>query len=225
MTAALRAFSVRHAFCTLAGLGLAFSCGSGAPIALATLGSFALWLYQERERIRSSGGFGAANLITSVRVVSLLLLALALDARAVRVAALVGLSIFSLDGLDGFVARRTQRTTPLGAFYDAEADASFTMLLTWGVYEQGHAGGWVLVGGLLRYAYVLSLFFARSEGAEAPRTRLGRYVFGLSVSGYMLSLWPFAAVAWLFSGIATGLLIYSFSRSFRASFAGNARAA
>lgn len=225
MTSALRAFSVRHAVCMLAGLSLAFASGSGAPLALAALGSFAVWLWQERQALQASGGFGAANSVTSLRVLSLLALALALDARSPLAAALVGVSIFSLDGLDGFVARRTQHATPLGAFYDAEADASFTMLLTWGVYQQGGAGAWVLVGGLLRYAYVLSLHCARIEGAEAPRTRLGRYVFGLSVSGYMLSLWPLAELAWLLSGAATGLLLYSFSRSFRASFAGTPRPA
>jgi len=221
----LRAFSVRHAFCMLAGLALAFATASGAPLALAALASFAYWLWQERAAFSASGGFGAANSITSVRVLSLFLLAFALDARLQLAAALVGLSIFSLDGLDGFIARRTRHETSLGAFYDSEADASFTLLLTWGVYQQAVAGVWVLLGGLLRYAYVLSLYFARIEGAEAPRTRLGRYVFGLSVSGYMLSLWPFASVGGLFSGAATGLLLYSFSRSFRASFAGAARPA
>ena len=49
---------------------------------------------------------------------------------------------------------------------------------------------------------------------------LGRYVFGLSIGGYTLSLWPFSGVgALVLCATATALLCYSFSRSFLWTFA------
>lgn len=213
-----RAFSTRHACVTLFGLALSAVCGSSLPLSLLASASFSYWLWQERAFLRDAG-FGAANLVTSMRLLGLSLLAALIDARLPLRAACVAVAIFALDGVDGFLARRSGKATRLGALYDAEVDANFTLLLTWGVFVLGRAGGWVLLGGLLRYLYVLSLYVARVRGAEAPRTRLGRYVFALSVGAYTASLWPLAAVGGLLSALATALLCYSFARSFRASFA------
>jgi hypothetical protein len=107
--------------------------------------------------------------------------------------------------------------------YDAEVDGTFITLLTWSVFQLGHTGGWVLIGGVLRFVYVLSLFFTGVPEAHAPRTTLGRYVFGLSVGGYTLSLWPFESAAGVLSSLATGLLCYSFAGSFRWTFAPSRR--
>lgn len=217
MTAAL-AFGTRHAFVMLGSLALSALCGSSLPLPLGALGSLAFWLFEQRAHFRARG-FGAANAITTARLVSLVPLALLVDAGMPLWASALAWTIFSLDGLDGYVARRAHTDSSLGALFDAEVDASFTLLLTWSVFQLGHTGIWVLVGGLLRFAYALSLYLTRVREAEAPRTALGRYAFGLSVSGYTLSLWPFADAAALLSGLATALLCYSFSRSFRWTFA------
>lgn len=210
-------FSTRHAFVMLAGVALSVVWASALPIALVALGSFAFWLFESRASFRRTG-FGSANGITSVRLVSLPLFALLIDAHKPLFASLLAWTVFCLDGLDGFLARRTHSESRFGALYDAEVDASFSMLLTWAVFQLGHAGAWVLIGGLLRFVYVLSLYFTRVSEREAPRTTLGRYVFGLSVGGYTLSLWPFAAAGSALSGLATLLLCYSFARSFHWTF-------
>lgn len=212
------AFSTRHAFVMLGGVALSALSHSGLPLALAALGSISIWLFRQRASFRETR-FGIANTITSVRLLSLVALALLVDAGLPLWASALSWTIFCLDGLDGYLARRTQTDSSLGALYDSEVDASFTMLLTWSVYQLGHAGAWVLIGGCLRVAYVLSLYLTRVRETEAPRTPLGRYVFGLSIGGYTLSLWPFASAAVLLSGLATALLCYSFSRSFRWTFA------
>jgi len=206
-------FSTRHAFVMLAAVALSTACASSMPLAIAALGSFAYWVFESRASFRGSG-FGSANWITSLRLVSLLLFAGLIDARQPLAASALAWAVFCLDGLDGFLARRTHTESSFGALYDAEVDASFSMLLTWSLFQLGHAGAWVLVGGLLRFVYVLSLYFTRVSEVEAPRTALGRYVFGLSVGGYTLSLWPFAAAGFALSGLATLLLCYSFARSF-----------
>jgi phosphatidylglycerophosphate synthase len=215
-------FSTRHAFVMLAGVALSAGCASALPLALAALGSFAYWLFESRASFLDSG-FGSANWVTSVRLVSLLLFAALIDARQPLAASALAWAVFCLDGVDGYLARRTCSESRFGALYDSEVDASFSMLLTWALFQLGHAGAWVLLGGLLRFLYVLSLYFTRVSEVEAPRTALGRYVFGLSVGGYTLSLWPFAAAGFALSGLATLLLCYSFSRSFRWTFSARRR--
>ena len=210
-------FSARHAFVMLAAVALSAACASSVPLALAALASFAYWLFESRTSFLDAG-FGSANWITSVRLVSLGLFAALIDARQPLAASALAWTVFCLDGVDGLVARRTRSESSFGALYDAEVDASFSMLLTWSLFQLGHAGAWVLIGGLLRFVYVLSLYFTRVSEVEAPRTTLGRYVFGLSVGGYTLSLWPFAAAGFALSGFATLLLCYSFSRSFHWTF-------
>jgi phosphatidylglycerophosphate synthase len=210
-------FSTRHAFVMLAGVAISAANGSALPLALAALGSFGVWLFESRASFARTG-FGSANWITSVRLVSLLLFALLIDAHQPLAASALAWAVFCLDGLDGFLARRTRTESSFGALYDAEVDASFSMLLTWSLFQLGHAGAWVLIGGLLRFVYVLSLYATRVSEVEAPRTTLGRYVFGLSVGGYTLSLWPFAGAGFALSGLATLLLCYSFARSFHWTF-------
>ena len=65
----------------------------------------------------------------------------------VSITALVTLSTVALvlDAVDGQVARRTGTATPLGARFDAEADAFLILLLS--IYVSQAYGGWVLVIG------------------------------------------------------------------------------
>ena len=208
------AFSTRHSYLMLSAVVAGALCHCSWPLALTALASFSFWLLQLKAA-PFDGGFGAANWVTSVRLVSLLLLAAWIDADMPFAAAALAWSIFALDWLDGYLARRNQSETTFGALYDSEVDACFTLLLTWGVFMLDRAGAWVLIGGLLRYVYVLTLHLTGMHEREAPRSRLGRYVFGLSIGGYTLSLWPFSGTgALLLSGAATLLLCYSFSRGF-----------
>lgn len=55
-----------------------------------------------------------------------------------------------LDAVDGQVARRTGRATPLGARFDMEVDAWLILVLS--IHVARFVGGWVLAIGLARYA-------------------------------------------------------------------------
>jgi phosphatidylglycerophosphate synthase len=74
------------------------------------------------------------------------------------VAVLVTLTIvaLALDGVDGQVARRTGMVTELGARFDMEIDSS--LLLALSVYVAVTFGAWVLVIGLMRYAFVVGIW-------------------------------------------------------------------
>jgi phosphatidylglycerophosphate synthase len=71
----------------------------------------------------------------------------------ISVATLVGLAMvaLALDGVDGWVARRTDTESALGARLDMEVDAFLMLVLS--VYVARSLGGWVLAIGAARYAF------------------------------------------------------------------------
>jgi phosphatidylglycerophosphate synthase len=59
-----------------------------------------------------------------------------------------------LDGVDGWLARRTGLASAFGARFDMETDALLIQVLAILTWQYGKAGPWVLVSGLLRYLFV-----------------------------------------------------------------------
>src|SRR6266850_5557566 len=102
--------------------------------------------------------FGAANQITTVRallvslVVSLIgepsLPAIAASAAAASVV------VTLLDGVDGWLARRNRIASDFGARFDMEIDALLILALSMLAWRFEKAGGWVVLSGVLRYAFV-----------------------------------------------------------------------
>lgn len=76
--------------------------------------------------------------------------------RPTPVAPLVALAAvaLSLDAVDGYVARRTGTASPLGARFDMEVDAFLILVLC--AYLAPTVGGWVLIIGAMRYAFVVA---------------------------------------------------------------------
>ena len=105
--------------------------------------------------LRRSGtpSLGAANAVTYGR--SLLVAgvsALAVSGRPAGTIVVLTTVALGLDGVDGAVARRTGSATLLGARFDMEVDAFLLLALC--VVLARTAGPWVLVIGLMRYAFV-----------------------------------------------------------------------
>jgi hypothetical protein len=69
----------------------------------------------------------------------------------------------------------------------------------------------------LRYLYVLARGLLPEGSPEAPRSRIGRYVFGATVLSFAASFWPVVHHE-LLALLATGLVVWSFSRSFAYSW-------
>lgn len=118
----------------------------------------------------------------------------------------------ALDAVDGPVARRTQTASPAGGRFDLECDAVFALVLALAaalIY-----GPWVLVLGLMRYAFVLAgLVVPRLRGALVF-SRLRRVVAG--AQGVVLvvavtPLLPYAVDLALLVGVLV-LVVGSFGR-------------
>lgn len=105
-------------------------------------------------------GVGAANRVTLVRAVLVLpLAALLLHPEALGETARwwivgVGTVAMVLDGLDGWVARRTGTGTSFGGRFDMETDAFLMLVLSALVWMEDRAGAWVLLIGGMRYLFV-----------------------------------------------------------------------
>src|SRR5215208_2665251 len=106
-------------------------------------------------RRSGNGVLGAANRVTLTRATLVGgVAALVADSLIgpVNVATAVGLAVVALvlDGLDGWVARRTGTASALGARFDMEVDAFLILVLS--VYVAQSVGPWVLAIGAARYA-------------------------------------------------------------------------
>lgn len=164
-------------------------------------------------------GLGAANRITLGRAV----LVLPACALAVRTDALsdgaawwvVGLSTAGLilDGVDGYVARRTRTASAFGARFDMELDAFLMLGLSILVWLRGAVGAWVLLIGTLRYLFVFAgriWPILRGELAASHRRKTICVVQGIAL---LVGLAPVVRGT-LIGPVAAGalvLLVYSFA--------------
>lgn len=196
-------------------VGLSFD--TLAPLALA--GPLALGLLVHGMRSFGSRHNTLPNTITALRVTLTGLLALHSQQPwcTPGVVALTVLLVFALDGLDGVLARSLHASSPQGAHFDMESDAYLVLTVCCLHTLYGH-GSWLLVGGLLRYAYSLATTLFRSRG-EAPRSRVGRYAFAASLGCLTLALCLSGALASTLAGLGTAILLWSFGRSFWWAFA------
>lgn len=166
----------------------------------------------ERGRWTPQGGFGSANTITALRVVLLALLPVAASAGATFLIPL-SLLILVLDGLDGWLARRYTLSSEFGAFFDKETDALFLLLLCGVAAFQGALPLWILGAGLLRYGFVVVLFFAPVPDTTESRSTLARYVYGCMVGALLVSFLPYPLLYRPLVAVATAALLFSFGRS------------
>ncbi|QQA43117.1 CDP-alcohol phosphatidyltransferase family protein [Pelagovum pacificum] len=110
--------------------------------------------------------FGAANVTTAARAAGTLLLgavSIAFDRlpdEAPQAVAAAGLAIISLDGVDGFIARRTGLASRYGARFDMEVDAGLTLVLSFAAWQAGAAPLAILALVLPHYLFSMAKPFA-----------------------------------------------------------------
>jgi phosphatidylglycerophosphate synthase len=89
---------------------------------------------------------------------------------------IVGLGTLALvlDGVDGWVARRTGTTTPFGARFDMELDAALLLVLSMLAWRAGPVGAWVIGIGAMRYLFVGAGRLEPRLTADLPEDQLRR---------------------------------------------------
>ena len=102
--------------------------------------------------------FGPANHVTLIRAMLVALVAALIGQPATPQmlwwAVALTAVMAALDGLDGWLARRTRMSSGFGARFDMETDAALILVLSILDWQHGKAGAWVLLCGLMRYAFV-----------------------------------------------------------------------
>lgn len=159
---------------------------------------------------------GAANDVTIIRAWLLSFVVALIGEPPIATLAWFGVAgasvVAVLDGVDGWLARRTRMPSAFGARFDMEIDALLILVLSVLVWWHGKAGAWVLVSGLMRYAFV-----AASWGLDWMRRPLrstfrGKTVAVINMVGLTIALGPIIPV-W-FSTFAAAVTVTTLTWSF-----------
>jgi phosphatidylglycerophosphate synthase len=138
--------------------------------------------------------FGPANQITTVRALLVSIVGGLIGEAPVPIVATgaVGASALAtaLDGADGWLARRTRMQSAFGARFDTEVDALLIQVLAILAWRWGEAGPWVLLSGLLRYAFLASGWLWPWMRAPLRPTFRGKAICILQTVTLMIALLP-----------------------------------
>ena len=164
-------------------------------------------------------GLGAANRVTLTRATLLLpVAALVLQPAILRDAGYwwiitASTVAMTLDGVDGWVARRTGNATDFGGRFDMELDAFLMLALSGLVWLSSQTGPWVILIGALRYLFVAAGWIWPHFQAELPRSQRRKIVCVAQGVALLVCLGPIipSAMASVVAAGALLLLIYSFA--------------
>jgi phosphatidylglycerophosphate synthase len=160
--------------------------------------------------------FGGANQVTTMRVGIVALLAGLVGDPSVPLVAATACAASSvallLDGVDGFLARRTRMASAFGARFDMETDGALIQVLATLAWQYGKAGRWILLSGLLRYLFIAAGWVAPWMQRPLRPSRRGRTVCVLQIAALILAIAPQLTPTLGSSIAAAGLaaLCYSF---------------
>ena len=168
-------------------------------------------------RRRRTERFGEANALTATRsmlvglTTALVVSSFAGEASTPLLVSIVTVALL-LDGVDGYVARRTGSESELGARFDMEVDAFLLLVLC--VYDARVVGWWVLAIGVMRYAFVVAGWAVPWMRATLPFRYWRKVVTALC--GVALTVVAAQVLPWIGSVIiaaaALALLLESFGR-------------
>ena len=161
--------------------------------------------------------FGPANHVTMIRVMIMALIA-SLIGEPVNQKAAAGASIATavmavLDGVDGWLARRSRLASAFGARFDMETDAALVMAMSVLIWQYGKAGMWALLGGMLRYMFVLAGWCLPWMARPLSPTLRARIITICHIVALSVGLAPFVPVplSQIALGLTTAALLWSFS--------------
>ena len=165
-----------------------------AALVFVAIGLATVFYVRERHPFRT---YGPANYVTTFRA-ALVAVAAALigEARVDAVAwaaAGIGAATTALDGVDGWLARRTSMTSVFGARYDMELDALLIMVLAVIAWQSGKAGAWVLLAGAMRYLFVAAAYLWHWLDSPLPASARRKVVCVVQIVGLGVVVSPFVA--------------------------------
>ena len=194
-------------------LGVGFSMTLMALLLIATLATLV--------RHYDLPHVGWANTITLVRATGVCWLAGVgigheepLSADAAWTVAIAALILLLVDGLDGWIARKTAYCSRFGARFDMEVDAALSLVLAYLAWQNGMFGAWVLLLGLFRPAFVLAGKIWPSLTSPLPESFARKTVCVIQIASLITLQLPFTQgeIGQWIAGFALALITWSFGR-------------
>ncbi|MEQ1727927.1 MAG: CDP-alcohol phosphatidyltransferase family protein [Vicinamibacterales bacterium] len=137
---------------------------------------------------------GPANLVTTLRVLLLSLVAALIGEGPTSAVAwggaLLAVVITALDGVDGWLARRTNYASEFGARYDMETDALLILVLAVLAWKHDKAGAWIVLAGAMRYLFVASGHLWTWMNRELPQSQRRKTVCVVQIVGLIVVVSP-----------------------------------
>ena len=163
--------------------------------------------------------FGSANRITLARgmVASLLggtvPVVTGLDTGTLWAASAAALLALVLDGVDGWIARRSRMASRYGQHLDINFDTLMMGILALLAWQSGKAEVWVLAIGLARYVFVAAGWVWPWLNAELPFSQRRRVICVVQIAVLLVCLTPLMVqpLSSLAAAAALGLLLFSFT--------------
>ncbi|QIR87169.1 CDP-alcohol phosphatidyltransferase family protein (plasmid) [Paracoccus sp. AK26] len=162
---------------------------------------------------------GGCNVVTLLRagLVCALLMPLMADRPAGWTVALVAGIGLAMDGLDGFLARRSGLVSAFGARFDMEVDAALALVLALHVIAGTAVGAEVLVLGLIRYVFVLASWVLPWLQGALPVRRWRKAICVIQIAALIVLQTPLLSPGQgiVLARIAALLLVGSFAVDIR----------
>lgn len=162
---------------------------------------------------------GGCNVVTLLRagLVCALLMPLMADRPAGWAVAVVAGIGLAMDGLDGFLARRSGLVSAFGARFDMEVDAALALVLALHVIAGTAVGAEVLVLGLIRYVFVLASWVLPWLQGALPVRRWRKAICVIQIAALIVLQTPLLSPGQgiVLARIAALLLVGSFAVDIR----------
>ncbi len=178
--------------------------------------SFLFFIITSRQEWQVFGWWGGlANVITSLRWLTITWLVWQAQAIHPYVIFVLGILTLVADGLDGYYARKYHTVSVFGDSFDKETDAFFVLAYGVMISQRELAGHWVLLPGLLRYGYVLLLAW-RGIKSKTTASSFRRQFMGMWLMGTLLAPFVITPIVYIPSLIfAIGMVFYSFGKDLK----------
>jgi len=98
--------------------------------------------------------------------------------------------VLLLDGLDGWLARKTGQTSAFGAKFDMEIDSLFAIVLSLLAWQSDKVGWWVLLLGLPRPLFIAAAWFEPRLKSPLPDSMVRKTICVVQIAVLILLLAP-----------------------------------